>query len=187
MLFPRHGRRVHGYTFRRVIAGDRADRAINHPIWPLTVSGMVKRGRYQANVNPMEQRSWMSPNAQPESSTSASRAGLPRPQPQDRGWAPLAPSPLDTPPFGLQHMQVVFSLQIQRNSSHSILSLCRGDPHGYGTPCIRCPPCVPGTPVWSRVQRKAGGRVAWYAHPSTPSGLERRPLTAGSARPCRSG
>src|SRR5574341_239600 len=31
---PRHGRRVHGHTFRRVIAGDRADRAINHPIDP---------------------------------------------------------------------------------------------------------------------------------------------------------
>src|SRR5215475_256889 len=34
MLFPRHGRCLHGHAFRGVIASDRADCTINHPIDP---------------------------------------------------------------------------------------------------------------------------------------------------------
>src|SRR5437899_12314159 len=34
MRFPRHGRSLHWHAFRGVIAGDRADSAINNPIDP---------------------------------------------------------------------------------------------------------------------------------------------------------
>jgi hypothetical protein len=80
-------------------------------------------------------------------------------------------------------LQVVFVLQIQRNSGHRILSLCRGAPHGSWTHCVHVPPCAPGTPVWGIVPRKASRRVACSTHTNASSGLERSALTACAVLP----
>src|SRR5262249_48407656 len=70
----------------------------------------------------------------------------------------------DTPPCGLDHLQVVFVLQIQRNSSHRILSFSRGAAYESWTDGVGVPPCAPGAPVWGIVRRKASGLVACATH-----------------------
>src|SRR5262249_54970930 len=75
------------------------------------------------------------------------------------------------PPVGLQHVQVVFVLQIQRNSGHTILSLYRGPPHGEWTNGVCIPPCAPGTPVWGILPRKARRRVACDTYTDASSDL----------------
>src|SRR5262249_16913443 len=70
----------------------------------------------------------------------------------------------DTPPCGLEHVQVVFVAQIQRNSGHNLCSSCRDNTPGSWMHAVACLPGTRGPPVWGRVRRKASRRVlvnAW--------------------------
>src|SRR5215471_2925732 len=204
MLFPRHGRRLHWHTFRRVIPGDRTDRAINHPIDPhfaVVVHIALEKDPIAGHrlaldclrhgeTEPVPGK--RKPNGAAFLDVSQRPAGIIKVREPGGAAPPLSHQALvglpwhqarrDTPPVGLQHLQVIFVLQIQRNSGHSILSLCRGDSHEYWTHGVCVPPCAPETPVWGRVQRKASGRVTWYTRTSASSGLERSALTARSAQ-----
>src|SRR5262245_52085920 len=209
MLCPRHGRGVHRHAFRGVIAGDRADRAIDHSIDPHfavvvdialekdPIAGdrlaLHRLGHGETEPIPGKRQSYGAALLD----IAQRPAGIIIVRQPSRTPSPLSDEALirlswhqarrDTPPCCLDHLQVVFVLQIQRNSGHRILSFYRGAPMGSWTHFVHVPPCAPGTPVWGIVPRKASGRVAYSTHTDASSGLERRSLTARAARPYRIG
>src|SRR5262249_49114541 len=132
---------------------DRADRAINHPIDPhfaVVVYIALEKDPIAGNSLALDRLGHgemepvpgkRKPNGAALLDVSQRPAGIIKVC--EPGWAapslsnqalvglPWDQARCDTPPFSLDNFHVVFVLQIQRNSGHSILSSCRGDAHGY--------------------------------------------------------
>src|SRR5262245_42098786 len=181
MLCTGHCRRMHGHAFRGVIAGDRADRTINHPVDPHfaivihialekdPIAGyslaLDRLGYGETEPIPGKRKAYgaalLDVSQRPAGIIIVRKPSRTPPPLSDQAlvWLSWGQAWRDTPPFRLDNLQVVFVLQIQCNSGHSLFSSCCDNSHESWTHAVACLPGTPGTPVWGRVRRKASRRV----------------------------